>query len=392
MSLALVAYMHVVFVSTMSGGPWGGSEELWSQTAFRLRRKGEKVSASVMWWPQLSPKLLELEKQGAGFFIRKPPARNLPARLWRKLKGRFLAEERKEFQWLRSQRPDLVVISQGGTSDGVDWMDFCSEAGLPFVSIVQCNAEGWYPDDRRSMEMARAYGSAKKVFCVSRHNLKLLERQIGEKLPNASVVWNPYNVSSGQPPAWPKANGVWKIACVARLDPAAKGQDLLFQVLAQKQWRERPVEINLFGSGICERNLQKLAGSMQLKNVRFRGHVPDVKAIWEENHLLVLPSRLEGLPLALVESMWCARPAVVTDVGGNAELSVDEETGFVAAAPVLKLFEQALERAWNRRSDWRSMGMLARARAEELIPKDPVENFCGQLTECLAGRKSEIGK
>jgi glycosyltransferase involved in cell wall biosynthesis len=384
--------MRIAFISTMSGWPWGGSEELWSQTALRLVAQGHDVSASVVWWPQLSPKVLELEQRGIRLFIKQPSQPNLPARVWHKIKRRFQEEERKEFEWLRSLHPDVVVISQGGTSDGVEWMTFCREAGLPFVAVVQCNPEGWYPDDDQSAEMAKAYTSAKKVVCVSRHNLKLLERQIGEKLPNASVIWNPYNVPAGQPPAWPKENGVWKLACVARLDPGAKGQDLLFQVLAQKQWQERPVEINLFGSGICERNLKKLAGNLQLKNVRFHGHVANVKAVWEENHLLVLPSRFEGLPLALVEAMWCARPCVVTDIGGNAELCVDEETGFVAIAPAVKLIDQTLERAWNRRSDWQSMGASARTRAESLIPKDPIGDFCGLLTGCIEKPARKVGK
>ena len=376
--------MRIVFISTMSGCPWGGSEELWSQTASRLRQEGHTVSASVVWWPELSPKLLALEKQGVEIYSRRADKPNLPVRLWNKVKRQFQAEENRELKWLRSQQPDLVVISQGGISDGVEWMNFCVDAGLPHVSIVQCNTEGWWPTDEASGLVARGYGSAKKVVCVSRHNLKLLERQIGEALPNASVIWNPYNVPAQEPPAWPKENGVWKLACVARLDPAAKGQDLLFQVLAQKQWQERPLEINLFGSGICEQNLKKLAGSLQLKNVHFRGHVSNVKAIWEENHLLILPSRYEGLPLALVEAMWCARPSVVTDVAGNTELCLDEETGFVAAAPAVTILDQTLERAWSRRQEWQSMGKAARTRVERLVPKDPVGDFCRQLAECAA--------
>jgi len=373
--------LKIVFVSTMFSVPWGGSEELWSQTALRLHQAGNTVSGSVVWWPQLSPKVLELEKHGISIFVRKPEQHNLPVRLWHKVKRRFLAEGKKELRWLRLQKPDLVVISQGGNTDGMECMKFCAHVGLPFIAIVHCNTEGWYPDDIRSMEMAGAYGSARKVFCVSQHNLKLLERQIGEKLPDASVVWNPCNVPSGQPPAWPKDNGVWRMACVARLDPVSKGQDLLFQVLAQKQWQERPVEINLYGSGTSERNLKKLAWNLQLKNVHFRGHVTNVKAIWEENHLLVLPSRYEGLPLALVETMWCERPAVVTDVGGNAEMCMDGETGFVADAPAVKPLAETLERAWNRRNEWEKMGKAARVRAEQLIPKDPIGIFCQQLVE-----------
>jgi glycosyltransferase involved in cell wall biosynthesis len=272
--------------------------------------------------------------------------------------------------------------------DGIRWMEFCADSDLPFVAIVHCNSEMSWPDDELGAKMARAYKSAKAVFCVSRANLKLLERQLGTLLSNASVVWNPYNVSPDQAVAWPKENGVWKMACVARLQPAAKGQDLLFEVMARKHWQDRPVEINLFGNGPHTDNLRKIAGNLGVKNVHFRGHVNDVKEIWLHNHLLVLPSRYEGLPLALVEAMWCARPAVVTDIGGNAEVCADGETGFVADAPTVKLLDQTLERAWMRRNEWHTMGQAARARAEQLVPRDPIGNFCERLQECVKTKES----
>lgn len=366
----------------MGSDPWGGSEDLWSQAALRLREESHEVSASVAWWPQLHPKVLELQKREVHLFVRKPVQYNLPARIWRKINRQiFAGGGKKEFDWLRRQKPDLVFISQGGTMDGLEWMNFCAREKLPFAAVVHCNTESLWPHDDLGAEMLNAYRAAKKVFFVSRHNLKLLELQLGEKLSNASVVWNPCKVANIKPPAWPKESHLWRMACVARLDLAAKGQDLLFQVLGQRQWRERPIEVNLYGAGKCERTLKKLAAGLQLQNVHFRDHVSDVKAIWEENHLLVLPSRYEGLPLVLVEAMWCARPSLVTDIGGNAELCVDGETGFVAAAPTVNLFDQALERAWNHRHEWQKMGNAARARVEQLIPKDPIGDFCRQLTE-----------
>jgi glycosyltransferase involved in cell wall biosynthesis len=90
------------------------------------------------------------------------------------------------------------------------------------------------------------------------------------------------------------------------MDPAAKGQDLLLRALARPEWRERPVVLNCFGAGPDELALRRMAGMLQLNNIHFRGHVTDVRAIREQNHLLVLPSRYEGLPLVLVEAMWCA--------------------------------------------------------------------------------------
>ena len=371
--------MRFTFISTMSGAPWGGSEELWSQTALRLHQEGHEVSASVAWWPQLSPKVAALADRGIEVFVRQSESSRLSARLWRRVKRQFQQLEKPEFKWLRGQQPGLVVISHGGNGGDYGWMNFCREAGLAYVSIVHCNTEGWWPKDEEGAEMDKSFRAAKKVFCVSRHNLELLERQIGESLPNAEVAWNPYNVLPEQPPVWPPENGVWKLACVARLEPAAKGQDLLLTILSQPKWRERPVEMNFYGTGPCEQSLKKLANHLQAKNVHFRGHVADVRNIWAENHLLVLPSRYEGLPLALVEAMYCGRPAVVTDIGGNAEMCVDGETGFVAAAPAVVLLEQTLERAWSQRDNWQSMGKLARARVEQLVPKDPVEDFCKKL-------------
>ena len=72
---------------------------------------------------------------------------------------------------------------------------------------------------------------------------------------------------------------------------------------------------------------------------------------------------------------------MATDVGDTAELVVDGETGFVAPAPTVSFVAEALERAWERRQEWQPMGQAARARAERLIPQDPVGNFCDRLLQ-----------
>jgi glycosyltransferase involved in cell wall biosynthesis len=82
--------------------------------------------------------------------------------------------------------------------------------------------------------------------------------------------------------------------------------------------------------------------------------------------------------------MWCGRPAVVTNVGGNGELCVDGETGFVAAAPTADSLAEAMEAAWAKRTEWNQMGRIARSRVEQIIPKDPVEDFCRELITCAS--------
>jgi hypothetical protein len=131
------------FVTTMSGAPWGGSEELWSQATLRLREEHHDVAASVVPWPRLSPKVTALEEQGIEVRVRWPPAAGLPARVWRKVAPRPPAD----YEWMRKINPDLVVISQGANADGLEWMTFCPDAGIPFVAILSCNAEGFWPSD-----------------------------------------------------------------------------------------------------------------------------------------------------------------------------------------------------------------------------------------------------
>lgn len=382
---------RIAFVSTMSGVPWGGSEELWTQAARRLQARGHEVSASVIWWPHLAPQILSLQKSGVELWAPAPQGATLAGRVLRKVES-VCGLASREVAWLRRKKPDLVVISQGYCQDGVAWMRLCIELGLPFVTIVHCNADGLWPADESSRRMADVYRAAKRVFCISRHNLELLECQIGESLPNAQIVWNPFNVPATGPSPWPATAGMWRFACVGRLDPGAKGQDLLFHALARPQWPERPVEINLYGSGPCENTLRRLMAKLRLRNVHFRGHTSNVQAIWEQNHMLVLPSRYEGLPLALVEAMWCGRPAVVTDIGGNAELCVDGQTGFVAAAPAAGLVADALERAWNGRDRWPHLGAAGAARVRSLLPEDPVGDFCGQLEVSLATTVDRMGR
>jgi glycosyltransferase involved in cell wall biosynthesis len=379
--------MKFAFVSTMEGWPWGGSEELWSQAAVQLKLAGHDVRASVVYRPRLSDKLTALARHGIR--IEGHPSPSYLAGPARHLFNRLTLGTRRSYRRLKQFNPDLVIISQGHNAGGFEWAKVCREARMPYVMIVQCNNEFMWFDDPSFSEAVASYSASRKVFCVSRGNLDLLRSQLGQPLLNGEVAWNPFNVAPAPPPAWPDESGGWRLACVARLDPAAKGQDLLLQTLARPEWRDRPVEVNFFGAGPYEVALRQLARFLQLSNVHFRGHVKDIRAIWEQNHVLVLPSRYEGLPLSLVEAMWCGRPAVVTDVGGNAELCVDDETGFVAPAANLSSFSHALGRAWERRKEWPDLGRAARTRVEDQIPKEPVALFCEKLKACAPSQGAE---
>ncbi len=55
--------------------------------------------------------------------------------------------------------------------------------------------------------------------------------------------------------------------------------------------------------------------------LEFLGHVADIRQVWAQAHIAVLPSRREGLPKSLLEAAACGRPIVATDVPGCREIA-----------------------------------------------------------------------
>jgi glycosyltransferase involved in cell wall biosynthesis len=384
--------VRFAFVSTMARSPWGGSEELWSQAAFRLQQSGHQVRVSMQHWDSPAPQLVKLSQAGIDVDLRRDTTWAFIARGGRRLLGTTIEEiEQKTCaDWLRRTRPNLCCLSSGWIAESIAWMSACRNLNLPYVLVVHVNAEQHWPDDWLASRLREAYLGARICFFVSRRNQELLEDQIGERLSNARVIRNPFNVDYDAAPAWPDEGNDWRLACVARLEPDVKGQDLLVKTLSQQKWRERPLRIMMFGNGPTGMGIRKLCTLYDVPRVEFAGCVSDVEAIWKTNHALILASRFEGLPLALVEAMLCSRMAIVTDVGGNTEVVRDGVTGFVAKAPTLSLMDEAMERAWQHRKDWKAMGELAGRTIRQIVSNDPVKEFCECLLETAA--KTAVGR
>ena len=387
--------IKAAFISAIHRMPYAGCEELWVRTAAHLSRAGGRVEANVCYqpWPEQQMAMLE----SSGCTVHRRRRRTAISRGPRILWQRFGLKRprpldtfpgyRAARRWLAEMRPDLVVISQDFQTHGMPWVQACHEAQAPYALVIQSAGECEWPEDHERDILVNAYQGAQRAFFVSRKNRDLVATQLGITLRNAEVVRNPFNVSYQAAPPWPQQHdGIWRLACPARLHPRSKGQDLLFQVLRADSWRNRPILVTLYGKGPNEQNLRALAAAYELAKVTFAGFTNNVEAVWQENHALILPSRYEGLPLAVVEAMLCARPCIVTDAGGNAEIVEDESTGFVASAPALPQLRDAMERAWHRREEWRAMGERAAARIRQLLPADPAAEFANRLLEIAGGR------
>jgi glycosyltransferase involved in cell wall biosynthesis len=378
--------LRFVFVS--GNRTWGGSEELWSAAAAELAVDGHHVTALKSYVSSKEPRMQRLRELGARVrdLTRFPL---IPRQLFSLIAifswpFTFIHEAaRLQLGFTFSRRPDLVVISQGGNVDGWLLADVCRRMRLPYVLISQKASEMYWPIDRRLKRLRGVYQSARACYFVAEHNLRLTEEQLGIALPNASVVRNPFLVPWEPRSDWPDDRDGIRLACIGRLYPMEKGQDLLLRVLSRDRWRERPLSVTFYGSGVHRDGLEAMVKHLRLTSVTFAGFVRDVASIWNDHHGLILPTRCEGLPLVLVEAMLSGRVPIVTNVAGNGEVVDDEVTGFLASAATENAIDEALERAWQRRAEWRAIGERASETIRTMVPENPARVFADALLALL---------
>jgi glycosyltransferase involved in cell wall biosynthesis len=378
--------MRIAFYSTMAGMPWGGSEELWSRAAAVLLQRGHYVSINYKKRKQLIPPLERLQTLGSDLYWR----RGLRVgRTLRKVFNKLHIGQNPSLSWLKHCKPDLLVISVGYHLDDLSITQTCRSLGIPYVLIVQAASPHQWIEPHRFDAHRAAYAGALKCFFVSQQNREVLETNLALDLSDSEIIDNPFQVSLDARPEWPTSDKVWKLACVARLHFQSKAQDLLLRVMRQQKWRQRPLQISLFGAdGGSLRQAQELVAlHSQHKQIVFGGFSSDIEQVWREHHALILPSRFEGNALAMIEAMLCGRMPIVTDVGRVTQLVDDNRSGFIAPAATAALIDDALERAWQRRHEWQAMGQLAAADIRHRHSLTPPEDFAEAILRCIPGQQ-----
>jgi len=141
-----------------------------------------------------------------------------------------------------------------------------------------------------------------------------------------------------------------------------KGADLLVEIAGVTFGIDRSVRFLVVGPGD-----PKEFGLERLPNVICTGRIPpyEVLAIYPHCDILVLPSRSEGRPNALLEAMAAGLPVVATKLPGVLEIVTDESGILVDIEDTLALAEGICRLAKDH-SVRKAMGQKARERIAEL--------------------------
>ena len=374
----------VLFISTNDATPWGGSEELWFETALRMANDGWPVIASVFKWPNRAAQLSTLE--AANVKVLEHGSIGIVSRLWHK------AFPVQDHAWLGKlqPRPCFAFVSQGVNFDQatIDVGETLLEQRVPYAIVSQSAFPWFWPADGLAIRSGNVLKRAAASYFVSDMNLRLTRAQVGDPLSNGRVIRNPFHVDYDQPIPYPRGD-VMKLACVGRLEPSVKGQDLLLEALSSDIWKNRPLHVTFYGSGPNGEIIKRMQRAFDVRNATFGGHIPP-QEIWRDNHALVLSSRAEGLPIVVVEAMLSGRICIVTDAGGNSEVIEDGVTGFIARDISAAGIRNALERAWERRGEWQAMGEWAAESIRQKVPRDPAGCLKQELEALINGEQLSL--
>jgi glycosyltransferase involved in cell wall biosynthesis len=161
------------------------------------------------------------------------------------------------------------------------------------------------------------YRRADRVICQTDAMACDLIDQLGIWPERLAVLSNPLDIEAirivarDKPSRWPEtATPGPHLLAVGRLSKE-KGFDLLLQALATVRQRFPNADLLIVGSGPEEASLQTQCRDLGLQSaVRFSGHVDHPAVYFQSASLLVLSSRHEGMPNALLEAAAAGLPIV----------------------------------------------------------------------------------
>ena len=231
-------------------------------------------------------------------------------------------------------------------------------AWLARVPVIIHTVHGWSFNDYQpfilrkffiSLERITANFTA-KVICVSKKDIETgLKYKIAPEdkfvLINYGIPLEKFKRPAGD--RWQKRKELGisnNDPVVAMISCLKRQKSPIDYIKASMKIYENIPNVNflLIGDGILKKRCQKALSLLPLNGrFIFAGWRRDVSEILDIVDIVVLTSKWEGMPIALIEALAKGCPVVATNVGGVADLVKDGRTGYIVAAGA---YEEVAER------------------------------------------------
>jgi glycosyltransferase involved in cell wall biosynthesis len=274
---------------------WGGAE---TYVASLLRRLPDRFTCTLVATEPV-PAPLAAAAEARGRLVAVAPVGSR----WRRAPGLYGA--------VAATRPDLVHVNLIDPRANRVLLGVAGTGRAPAVATA--HMIGRIGSGLGRIGLVAGYRRLAAVVAVSAEVRDLLTGRLGLPPGLVRVVRNGVEPFEAAPDrrAVQVAGGPLVIGGVGRLT-GQKGFDLLVEAtgrLVREGWQ---VEVRLTGAGRERDRLAAAAAGLPVRLVGFTGDVPGFLAGLD---LFCLPSRAEGLPLALLEAMMAGLPCLATAVG-----------------------------------------------------------------------------
>jgi glycosyltransferase involved in cell wall biosynthesis len=142
---------------------------------------------------------------------------------------------------------------------------------------------------------------------------------------------------------WPPTSG-FTLVFVGRLEPV-KNHPLMLSAFRSALSSQKDLKLWVVGDGRERERLEKLAAELGItRQVTFWGQQLDVAPFFSAADAFIMSSESEGLPMSLLQAFSLGLPAIVTDVGGMAEVVRLAQAGITVPLAPAEEMAMAIQR------------------------------------------------
>jgi glycosyltransferase involved in cell wall biosynthesis len=364
----------------------GGAEKVLSYLAAGLAAEGADVTVVTSQAPRRGQAdANEVDSQmemGAGRLsvvrLETSPLRFWGTWLYMRNLARWFDRNRVELAYVSMLKHDAhVVVRAGkrlgfpvvlrpegaGTTGDVAWQSWGNFGRL--IGLTCRHADAFVTiSESIDRELHQAFSSGTmRPFFLARHPARERDRPRIVSIPNGVPV---PTTSWKTRPGWQACP---RAVFVGRLAPE-KGLDTLIRAWPEVRARFPTAQLVLYGEGPERPGLLALAESLGLalgpgRAVEFAGRVADPTDALRNADLFVLPSREEGMSIALLEAMALGMPVVASSIEGNRRLVADCEHARLAPGDDPTGLGRTIIDQWEHFDRAVEMGLAARRRIEQ---------------------------
>jgi len=265
---------------------------------------------------------------------------------------RAIVQHRRAFRWLE---PDLVHFNLS-TMSSCQWALAAALTipGLPVVVLEHAPVGTWSSWSNRLKRITSARADAH--VAVGDRAARLIEELGSLPAGSVRVIHSGVPIVELDPPE--RTTDDFTIGMLSRHDPV-KGIDLAVRAVARMGEGSRLVVV---GDGSERPALEALVAGLGVGDrVELRGWDDRARDLLPTFDVYLLPSRIEALPVTVMEAMQAGVPVVATDVGSVREAIDDGETGVVVPVGDVDAIVGALIGLRDDPARRRAMGERARA-------------------------------